>query len=143
MDKIKVEFEKILLARLLALLMDRGLHDIRYGGSVLTGDPTTGVFVIAMEVDPRANNTFKITSPYEAALTGVSGSWDESFELEFRRTLKEYLPDQSFSEESSSGNTRTILSIFRQACLLLENPTANTALDQKVVPLFPRKTPNS
>jgi hypothetical protein len=141
MDTIKVEFEKILMARLLALLMDRGIHDIRYNGSVLSGDPITGVFVIAMEVDPRANNTFKIASPYETALNGVSGSWDESFEMEFRRTLKEYLPDQSFSEESSSGNTRNILSIFRQACLLLEDPTANASIDQKVVPLFPRKSP--
>lgn len=138
-NQLRVEFDNVLLSRLLGLLVDRGIGELRYGGAVVKNNPDEGTFTIAIEVDRNEKNPFRIQSPFEAGLTAMSGTWDVTFESEFRRTLKEYLPDQSFSEDSSTGDTRTILAIFRRACLILEDPTVNTSLHPKVVPLFPRR----
>jgi len=138
-NQLRVEFDNVLLSRLLGLLVDRGIGELRYGGAVVKNNPEEGTFTIAVEMNRKENNTFKILSPFEAGLTAMTGCWDEHFDGEFHRTLKEYLPDQSFSEDSSTGDTRTILAIFRRACLILEDPTVNTSLHPKVVPLFPRR----
>lgn len=137
--RFTTELQNVLLSRLLTLLADKGIAEFSYSGVVLTANLQEGTFLISKEFNRLENNTFKIVSVFEAGLTAVSGCWDSTFETEFRRTLKEYLPDQSFSEDSSTGDTRTLLSIYRQACLVLENPTLNPSLYPKVVPLFPRR----
>lgn len=137
--RVTVEFQNVLLSRLLALLVDKGIAEFKYNGAVLTADLDTGTFLVAMEMNRFENNTFKVVSVFEVGLTALSGCWDNSFESEFRRTLKEYLPDQSFSEDSSTGDTRTLLSIYRQACLVLENPNLSPSLHTKVVSLFSRR----